>query len=156
MVDQSLRNAIIESLKQRLLPQVSVNYERRIYKMCKRMANGDEDVSIESIYKKMAYEKTGQLLNAKNRMEREKILLDIRGTKFGWDSVVYINYKQRLAKDASQLAAGIKVEKGEFPCKNKKCRSMECYYYQQQDRSSDEGFSVYVVCTKCGGRYKFN
>ncbi len=153
-LDKSLRNAIVEALKQKLCSQAASNYERRIYKMCKRECSVADEFG--EMYKKYAYEKVGELLAARNRREREKILLNIRGNVIGWNSIVYKDFKTRQIRDTSQLAEGIKVEKGEFPCKNRNCGSKECYYYQSQDRSGDEGFTVHVVCVKCGSRYKFN
>ncbi len=77
---------------------------------------------------------------------------DITNTKTGWNCSVYKDFKDRLAVDNSALVEGIKVEKGEFTCKNKKCNSRECYFYQLQTRSADEGMTNFVICTKCGER----
>nr|QBK86512.1 MAG: transcription factor S-II [Marseillevirus LCMAC102] len=143
----AIKNALVTKFKSN-----ASEYEKLIFEMCCRLALEYEE-STEEIYGKYAYEKVGELLTSE---DTNTILNDIKKNVLNWDSCVYKDFHQRQLSDNAQLAEGVRVEKGEFPCRNKDCQSKECYYYQSQDRSSDEGMSTYVVCTKCGTRYRFN
>jgi len=109
--------------------------------------------STDDTYFSYVYEKIGELKEAPELKER--ILNDIETYKRGWDSCLYDKYRTNQTREISKIVEGIKVEKGEFPCRNKNCRSKECYFYEQQTRSADEPATVFVVCTKCNTRYKF-
>ena len=147
------RQATVEALKTKFSLKSSVNFEARIWKMCNRLSeNYIEDAS--DIYRKYAFEKVGCLISTSNHKDQIKVLHDIKKCVLNWDSCNYDEFRRR--KDHDQHAEGIKVEKGEFRCRNKDCKSNECYFYQQQDRSGDEGATTYVVCTKCSTRYRFN
>lgn len=151
----SSRNAIVKVLETKLGPKSSANFENQIYNMCLRLASKSGGV-VEEVYVKYAYEKVGCLMDAKDRKGRACVLADIKGDLMEWDSSSYDDFRSRQNIDNAQIAQGIKVEKGEFPCRNKDCKSRECYMYQMQDRSGDEGATTYVQCTKCRTRYRFN
>lgn len=149
------RQAVVDALETKLGPKSSANFEERIWKMCNQL--GEEYVEdTNEIYGKYAYEKVGCILAAKDRDDRAKVLNDIKGTVLDWDSHNYDEFRRRRNLDNAQIAEGVKVEKGEFKCRKKECKSNECYFYLQQDRSGDEGMTTYVVCTKCSTRYRFN
>lgn len=127
--------------------------EHAIYQMCVSLSKKYED-DLPDIYGKFAFEKTGQLIQHREKVD--DIVKDIANETLEWNSVVYAELRDQEGKDTTDHAAGIKVSKGEFICRNSRCKSDECYYYQSQERSADEGFSTRVVCTKCGHRYTFN
>ena len=141
------KNALITKFKSN-----APEYEKLIFEMCCRLALKYEE-SAEEIYGKYAYEKVGELLTSE---DTKSILDDLKKNVLDWESCVYKDFRERQISYNAQIAEGVRVEKGEFPCRNKDCKSRECYYYQSQDRSSDEGMSTYGVCTKCGTRYRFN
>lgn len=128
-------------------------YENAIYSMCQAVSEeyGDE---VTDTYSKYAFEKVGHLLA--NPDDTSSIIDDIEGCTLTWNSFVYADFREKEDRDTTDQAAGMKVEKGEFKCRNVWCRSDECFYYQDQTRSADEGATTYVVCTKCGNRYAFN
>ena len=125
--------------------------EKKIYDFCIRLSNSED---IEEIYTKIAYEKIGEILENKDKYK--DIIKDLEKDISGWDSIIYKPYRDDILKENSEQVEGIKVQKGAFKCKNRKCNSDETYYYQSQTRSSDEGSTTRVVCTKCGTRYAFN
>ena len=146
-----IRQAIITALEgfpSGLTPKVAANYEKAIYKMCCRIAETDED--IDDVYAQQAYEKVGELMLCECRDDREKVLADIKGDIVRFDSTSYSEIRNEAEIDARILTEGMKIKKGEIPCKNPKCKSTETYYYSLQTRSADEGSSIYLTCVKCG------
>lgn len=110
--------------------------------------------SIEVLYPKIAYEKVGQLILCEDREGREKILADIKDNVSGFDTQPYEVIRQKQKDDCSFTAQGPKVEEGEFPCRNPKCRSKRCYWYTLQTRGNDEPATIFVTCIKCKTRYR--
>jgi DNA-directed RNA polymerase subunit M/transcription elongation factor TFIIS len=169
MLDRE-RKAVRKALQRQLKNQTAEKYEIHIYKMCKRIVKRAEEfveegspscrfseyVTVEMLYPKIAYEKVGQLLVCKDRPERENILNDIKNDVTGFDTYPYEVYKTKQKEECSFAAQGPKVEEGEFPCRNPKCKSKRCYWYQLQTRSGDEGMTIFVTCIKCKTRYKKN
>lgn len=153
------RAAVIATLKTKLGPKTSVVYETAIYEFAQRLValkeKGDSS-SITEVYNKIAYEKCGELLGASTPEVRKKILADLRGGVDGWNSCVYEPQREKQAKFNQQLKEPMKLVKGAFYCRDKiKCKSDECYSYSMQCRGNDEGFTTFVICSKCGLRYKF-
>ena len=159
-MSNSDRKAVVKVLERNLKKKTAENYEKQIYRMCKRMADENTDnmdwISIEELYPKIAYEKVGQIILCEDREEREKILADIKDNISGFDTHPYEAFRQKQKDECSFTAQGPKVEEGEFPCINPKCKSMRCYWYQLQTRSGDEGMTVFITCIKCKTRYKRN
>jgi len=149
------RKAIRETLSEKFDKKMSRDYENRIFVMCSTLAENYEE-ELEDVYKKYSYEKIGELFFVETDKDVEQILQGIGNLVISWDSHVYTELRKRRELENSQLTQGIKVEKGEFPCRNRDCKSKECYFYLSQDRSADEAMTVNVTCTKCGTRYKFN
>jgi len=135
---------VIDALASKLTPKVASNYEKAIYNMCLSLA-ADQDV--DTVYRAHAYEKVGEILVCADRSAREKVLADIRKGVVGRDSASYADLREKTELEAKLFAEGVKVKRGDFECK--RCKSKECYYYQQQTRSADEGLTTYVFCTKC-------
>lgn len=132
--------------------------EKKIYDKC------CESEDVKSRYSDLLYEKLNHIYflinNADDETEEETLLVDIERDidedKENWECSVYDDYIEKERKQIDTQSTEQKVEKGEFKCKKDKCRSDECYYFQSQTRSADEGATTYVVCSKCGSRYKFN
>ena len=158
-MSNSERKAVTTALGRNLKRKTAENYEKQIYRMCKRMVNENTDnmdwISIEALYPKIAYEKVGQLILCEDREEREKILADIKDNSTGFDTHPYEVFRQKQKDECSFTAQGPKVEKGEFPCRNPKCKSKRCFFYQLQTRGNDEPMTTFVTCIKCKTRYKF-
>ena len=126
--------------------------ENNIYEFCKRLSNNESE-ELEEIYTKVAYEKIGEILENKDKVN--DIMKDLKDDTTGWNSIIYKPYMDDVLKENSEQVEGVKVQKGAFRCKNRKCGSDETYYYQSQTRSADEGSTTHVVCSKCGNRYTF-
>lgn len=141
-----------------LTSETKINYkdaeriDNAIRKMCLAFSEEYED-DYDDLYAKFSYEKLGEFI--KHPEQKKQIYQDIKNCVVSWDSSVYEKYRYREQKDTQTTASGIKAAKGELKCKNSKCRSDECYYYQDQTRSCDEGATTFVICSKCGSRYHF-
>lgn len=126
------------------------NYEKAIYGLsCRLNTNGQWS---KETYVKIAFDKLGQLITAKDRTAREKILSDIRSDVVGWDACAYDT--QRDAYNAATDRSVLKptAVKGLYKCKNKDCGSDEFYVWSQQTRSCDEAATNFRQCAKCGKR----
>ena len=149
------RQSVITALQTKLGPNSSTNYEKRIYTMC-TVISESEGTPIKEVYRREAFEKVGDLLAQPNRAGRDKVLIDIKGCVIGYDSIAYHEFREKLREENALMAKGVEVKEGAFPCRNPKCKSNRCYFYQLQTRSGDEGMSTFVVCIKCKTRRKFN
>lgn len=127
----------------------AANYEKAIYNMCTRL---DEGKATSETYKKMAYDKIGQLVSAQNREEREKILADIRSDKTGWEASVYSQQEENYKASMDRSTLKPKAIKGMYKCKVRSCQSDLFYVWQEQRRSGDESMSVIRQCSRCGKR----
>ena len=130
----------------------SKNIEIAIFGMCKSLHEETSDKTTV-LYGKFAYEKVGEFITYPNL--KNAILEDIANNIINWDSAVYKAWKHNETSIVSEIVEGIKVAKGEFKCRVDWCKSDECFYFQSQNRSCDEPPTTFVVCIKCGGRYKF-
>jgi DNA-directed RNA polymerase subunit M/transcription elongation factor TFIIS len=111
------------------------------------------DDVVDDHYNKYAFEKLGEIVSHPDLVST--IIGDIENAVEGWDSCVYEKLRRKEESITQEQVEGMKVTKGEFTCRNYKCKSDECCYYTSQTRSLDEPASVYVICTKCGTRYCF-
>lgn len=129
------------------------NIEIAIHGMCRSLhkETGEETVDL---YAKFAYEKIGEFITHPEL--KNGLLENIANLIISWDSVVYVEWKLKEDNIISQKAEGMKIVKGEFKCRNIRCKSDECFYYQSQQASCDEAATTHVVCTKCSHRYKFS
>lgn len=150
------RVLIVDVLKTKVGPKAATTYENAIYELVKRKATQSKK-SIESIYADIGYQKCGEIMNTTEKEQRDAIYRDLKNNVEGWDSSVYA--KQRLEQSLfnQKLQDKGKLTKGAYYCRDKiKCGSDECYSYQQQTRGNDEGATTFIICAKCGLRYKFS
>lgn len=152
-MNNHLRNLARKELSKHFPSNESKKIETKLYDLCANLATEYDD-SIEELYRKFAYDKLGELIT--NPDKKNDILSDIDNKLLGWESCLFKTFRENESKDVKDQVVGMKVSKGEFKCKNIRCKSDECYYYPVQTRSCDEGATNYVVCSKCGGRYTFN
>jgi DNA-directed RNA polymerase subunit M/transcription elongation factor TFIIS len=119
------------------------------------------EISKKTNYEKLAYEKLGEIqfiVNNKKDLEKlwDKLFEDLKTDKKVWESSIFENLKiKKLSLIQQNMFDGAKLQKCEFPCRNKKCRSDQCYFYTEQTRSGDEGSTCFVCCARCSHRYKF-
>ena len=150
-MSKTVRNAVTKTLKTegKFSDKDAKKYEKLIFEMCKRIA-AEEGMTIKHVYERCSYEKVGQLLVADGSVSA--IVKDIEQNIIGWDSSVYDRFHELQGQEVSDLIKGITLQKGEFPCRT--CGTKECYWWQEQTRSGDEGFTIFVWCSKCKKRYK--
>lgn len=147
------RAAIVAQLKSKLGDKAAVTYEKAIYDMI-FSKYGKENIAGQ--YPLVAYEKCGEIMASTTKEERAAILKDIKAGVVGWDSCIYEGQRQRQAQLNRKLQDKGKLVKGAFYCRDKiRCKSDECYSFQAQTRGGDEGMTTFVICAKCGLRYKF-
>ncbi len=134
----------------KLTKKKATEIEKHMYNFCVYLAQKySEDV--DELYEKHAYEKVGEIMKYPGQLEN--IINDIKDHVIGWDSCVYTQIHEKLHKDIVDQVHGPKIVEGSLQCKNYKCKSFECTYYQTQSRSMDEGFTTHVECKKCGNKY---
>lgn len=154
---QSMRKIYFYNLDKYFGKEISNEQLKKIEKTVYETANDDDE------YKKIAYEIVGEIhYIIKNHLSEkdeyvEKIISSIKENKRGWESHIYQKMKNKNMEEIlASLQGEGKLEKCEFPCRNKKCRSDQCYIFCLQTRSGDEGFTNFLVCVKCGQRFKFS
>lgn len=98
----------------------------------------------EQEYLQRIYDYIGKLSINPN----EKFSIDV------WDSSCFKEYENIESHEINLLTNDIQLEKGEFPCKY--CKSQECFTFQLQTRSIDEGATTFCLCTKCKRRFRVN
>ncbi len=150
------RKNIVTLLSKKVKPDIATRYENEIYRLTTRT----DPTNIISSYKRIAYEKVGQLLAAASEDERTYIIIDMQCNNLGWDSGVYDDFREKHYKTLDRVQQRPKAIKGMYICKNKNpatgivCGSDLMYVWQQQTRSSDEGMTTFRQCAKCGKRGK--
>jgi DNA-directed RNA polymerase subunit M/transcription elongation factor TFIIS len=127
--------------------------ETAIWNMCQKL-NTDYEDGIEKIYSKFAYEKLGEFITSSKI--KNDLLEDLDKVLWGWESSVYLSYKEKENSLAVDQITGPAVASGELKCKKPHCRSDKCSYFQIQTRGCDEPFTTYVICSECGDRYTFS
>lgn len=112
-------------------------------------------------YEKLAYEKLGEiqfLINNKKELDErmwKQLFEDLKKNVGGWQSSIFEDLKtKKLNLIQQNMFDGAKLKKCEFPCRNKKCRSDQCYFYTEQTRKSDEGATLFIICLRCKTRTK--
>lgn len=154
-MSKTTRSSIIKILTSKLGARSAANYETAIYELANDIAV-TEDIDFDAAYSAIAYEKCGELMKTSSKEEQQLILKDMHEGVHGWNSVMYDEQKQNQLLLNQKLQDKGKLVKGAFYCRDKvRCKSDECFSYQSQTKSSDEGMSTFVICSKCGLRYKF-
>jgi DNA-directed RNA polymerase subunit M/transcription elongation factor TFIIS len=124
-------------------------FENAIYCASEKLCQKDEH--LKDAYSKFSYQKIGELVNFPK--QTDQIMCDIDKCIKGWESCVFIEFREREDKERNAQTQPPEISEGEYQCKSKICRSKKCYYFTMQTRSSDEGSTIYVVCSKCGERF---
>jgi DNA-directed RNA polymerase subunit M/transcription elongation factor TFIIS len=131
-----LRKAVVKAIKTAGLAETSTDsskLEKTIYDANKKYT------------KDLIYELLGELYMGYHK--------ETKTYEFSWASKAYKIYNDDLELLFTDLAEGVKVQRGEFVCINKKCRMKECIFFQLQTRSADEPMTTFIICTKCGKRW---
>ena len=78
----------------------------------------------------------------------------------GWKNKVFSNVSERISEQNEFICNPFEVEEGVFQCKavdpktGKICGSRRVFSYSKQDRSCDEGTSVYCQCVACKAKWR--
>lgn len=108
-------------------------------------------------YKNFVYEIAILL---QNRTKFDCIVKMIDSDKFGWGNENFQQISYLIEEQNNFIKNPFEVEEGIFECKayiketGKICGSKRVYSYAKQDRSSDEGTSVYATCMSCGCKWR--
>jgi len=108
-------------------------------------------------YKTFVYE-IGLLLQKKTKFSL--IVEMIEAAEFGWGNENFKQISYLIEEQNNFIKNPFEVEEGIFQCKafvpetGKICGSKRVYSYAKQDRSSDEGTSVYATCMRCGCKWR--
>lgn len=116
----------------------------------------DEDASniesdIHSIYndcnsyKTILYQVVGDLVDPDQTVE--SIRMNIQSRNVGWSHPSFKTMSDRIDEQNDFIENPFEVEEGVFQCKI--CGSRRVFSYTRQDRSCDEGTSVYAQCVAC-------
>jgi len=62
--------------------------------------------------------------------------------------------ERKIKRDDSKFNAKVEASTDMFVCKNWKCKSKRCTYYEMQTRSADEPATVFITCLDCGKHWK--
>ena len=80
--------------------------------------------------------------------------------KFGWHHENFTEIRDKIQEQNEFIKNPFEVEEGVFQCKaidpktGKICGSRRVFSYAKQDRSCDEGTSVYCQCVACKAKWR--
>lgn len=162
---KAIRATVVSTLQDTVGPTKAKKYEGVIFALANRLWPVLEDESLlDTLYKKIAYEKLGQLLEAKTDEDRTTIIADVEeddGSVYedpdniiNWNDAAYENHRLRYVSEMDRTQQRPKAVKGMYTCKMKGCNSDEFYVWQQVTRSADEGSTNFRQCARCGKRGK--
>jgi DNA-directed RNA polymerase subunit M/transcription elongation factor TFIIS len=96
-------------------------------------------------YNTILYQVVGDLVDPNQTLE--SIRLNIKSRKVGWSHPSFKTMSDRIDEQNDFIENPFEVEEGVFQCKM--CGSRRVFSYTRQDRSCDEGTSVYAQCVAC-------
>lgn len=117
------------------------NLEKHIYDY---VVKNNEDYNI------VIYEITGKLLDLEESLEA--IVNNVKTGKILWKNDVFRDIHLKIKEQNEFIQNPFEVEEGVFQCKM--CGSRRVYSYSRQDRSCDEGTSVYAQCVACKAQWR--
>jgi DNA-directed RNA polymerase subunit M/transcription elongation factor TFIIS len=124
-----------------------LNEEKNIDVLEKYVYNVSVEKNIDDIqntYTLFLYQTIGDIMNEKKLKD---ILSQIKKKKLGWDHECYKEISNSIDEQNEFIQNPFEVAEGVFQCRN--CGSKRVYSYTRQDRSCDEGTSVYCQCVAC-------
>lgn len=134
------RNALKTVLKQQKNIET---IERNIFNKIKSSSDPQKE------YKIIIFQIIGDIHNG---VELKEILGNIKNNKIGWNHDSYNEMADKIAEQNEFIRNPFEVEEGVFQCKA--CGSKRVYSYARQDRSCDEGTSVYAQCVACKAKWR--
>ena len=101
-------------------------------------------------YNIIMYQIVGDILSKK--IDINTIIENIKNNNIEWDHHEFKEWADRIAEQNDFIQNPFEVEEGVFQCKA--CGSRRVYSYTRQDRSCDEGTSVYAQCVACKTKWR--
>lgn len=96
-------------------------------------------------YNNILYQIVGDILQKK--VDIPTIIHNIKDNRVEWRHPEFKEWSDCIAEQNDFIQNPFEVEEGVFQCKA--CGSRRVYSYTRQDRSCDEGTSVYAQCVAC-------
>jgi DNA-directed RNA polymerase subunit M/transcription elongation factor TFIIS len=133
-----------DALKTVLKQQKNIEtIERNIFNKIKSSSDPQKE------YKIVIFQVIGDIHNG---VELKEILGSIKNNKVGWNHDSYNEMANKIVEQNEFIRNPFEVEEGVFQCKA--CGSKRVYSYARQDRSCDEGTSVYAQCVACKAKWR--
>ena len=118
--------------------------EKYIYQLSSK-----NKLNIEKNYNSNLYQIIGDIID---EIKLKKILENIKNNKIGWKHHSFDEMNICIDEQNDFIKNPFEVEEGVFQCKQ--CGSKRVYSYAKQDRSCDEGTSVYAQCVACKAKWR--
>jgi len=115
------------------------------------------DKKLDEIYSQKLYQIIGDIIS---KVSVKDIAKNIDQGKIEWDHPNFKENADRISEQNDFIQNPFEVEEGVFQCKainpatGKICGSKRVFSYTKQDRSSDEGASVYAQCVACKTKWR--
>lgn len=115
------------------------------------------NMELHEIYFQKLYQIVGDIIL---KVPTKDIIKNIEISKVDWDHPDFKENADRIAEQNDFIQNPFEVEEGVFQCKainpttGKVCGSRRVFSYTKQDRSSDEGTSVYAQCVACKTKWR--
>lgn len=101
------------------------------------------------IYKIMIYEILHKYFeNSDNNYIYELL----KNGNFYWNDICFSDISSQMKEQDDFIENPFEIEEGVLQCK--KCNSKRVFSYTKQDRSCDEGTSVYAQCVVCKSKWR--
>lgn len=107
------------------------------------------DSNLEENYTGNLYQIIGDIID---EVKLKTILENIKNNKLSWNHHSFDEMNICVAEQNDFIKNPFEVEEGVFQCKQ--CGSKRVYSYAKQDRSCDEGTSVYAQCVACKAKWR--
>ena len=155
---ESYRKNAIEAFKTVLkIEKNIIIIEKNIFNSTKEKFSHLNEEELEDIYIYIVYQIIGDI---QQNIKLKEILKNIKDMKIYWEHHSFQDLLIKLKEQNDFIENPFEVEEGIFECRavnpktSKICGSKRVFSYAKQDRSCDEGTSVYCECVKCGAKWR--
>ena len=131
--------------------------DRIIFDLATEQAKQSSELVVDYLYNSYLYQVIGDI---SNQVKLKDISLNLKNKQVDWDHPSFKAMSDRIAEQNDFIKNPFEVEEGVFQCKainpatGKICGSRRVYSYTKQDRSCDEGTSVYAQCVACKSKWR--
>jgi len=129
---------------------------RILEKYVYEISESESPENTDETYRQHIYQVIGDILEGS---KLSAILENIKTGHLGWKHPHFSEWQMRMDEQDDFIENPFEVEEGVLECRKvlengQMCGSKRVFSYSRQDRSSDEGTSVYAQCAKCGNRWR--